>query len=164
MKSAPGNLKLIPTAKGATINTYKQQHNQNRKHSISFNNIPANGQRDARIDKLLEPTVSYREIPVMKDLYTVQKRIRVLLEDWQHHCRLSLNILSPDQYIFPEDLNGNESRLNANHRDFHKIILHKRKSNSVLGYTPRSLKVEYHNQGLVKNDESNRSRSAAVGK
>lgn len=159
LKSSPGNLKLLPSARGHLINTYKQQHLNNtsaRKASISFasggnstasigaNSIPGGGPGPGSgIEKLLETSnVPYKDIAAMRDLLTVQKRIRTILEDWQSHCRSCLNILSPTQYIFPIHSNQfsthQNCRLNEDHRDFNKIVLHKRKSNSVLGFNTNS--------------------------
>ncbi len=55
------------------------------------------------------------------------------------------------------------------HYYFDKIILYKRKSKSVLEYTPKSVvcssfKPENRNQTSVKSDADHRSRSAIAGK
>lgn len=53
----------------------------------------------SKIDRLLESTVSYRDVPVMKDLLVIQKRIRSILEEWLIYCRNSLGVLNPNMYI-----------------------------------------------------------------
>ncbi len=58
------------------------------------------------------------------------------MEDWQTHCRTSLNILSPDLYLFPESYEHKVNRLNESHKEFNKIVLQKQKSKSVIGFTP----------------------------
>lgn len=173
MKSSLGNLKIVPSARGATVLTYKQQQMQQatgRKPSISFNSTV---RRDSRIDKLLDSTISFKDIPVMKDLLSIQKKIRNIFEDWKTHCRSSLKILSPELYIFPGSLNiDKENHLNNNHRDFHKIIIHKKKSSSVLGYvTSRpndhsSLSKSSKSSNEISlncMDEVTRSKSAVIG-
>lgn len=163
MKSTQGNLKMSANARGATVATYKQQH---RKASI----MTASSFRDARIDKLLEQNVSYRDIPVMKELLIIQKKIRGYLEEWQGHCRRSLNILSPELYIFPGSCNEKASRLNDEHRDFDKIILHRQKSNSMVGFVSSLKDVneslpkgeQLYAENTSRNDPS-RSKSALVG-
>ena len=68
----------------------------------------------------------------MKDLLVIQKKIRSLLEEWLQYCRNSLSILEPDMYILP-DLPAKHkiTRLNENHSDYDKIVLHKCKSRSA---------------------------------
>ena len=68
----------------------------------------------------------------MKDLLVIQKRIRSLLEEWLQHCRNALSILEPEMYILPDlPLKHKITRLNENHSDFNKIVLHKTKSRSA---------------------------------
>ncbi len=140
--STIGNLKLNPNARGSLLSNYKppQTHHKpvDRRVSVA---VAVDVARDARIDKLLESTnVSYKDIPVIRELLSIQKKIRNVLEDWQLHCRNSLKILSPELYIFSQPIDTKCDRLNKNHRDFNKIILHSRKSKSVLGISdPNSL-------------------------
>jgi hypothetical protein len=88
---------------------------------------------DSKIDRLLETTISYRDVPVMKDLLVIQKKIRSVLEDWLVYCRSSLGVLNPNMYIFPDfPVKHKSTRLTEDHKDFNKIVLHKRKSKSVM--------------------------------
>ena len=85
-----------------------------------------------KIDKLLEKTVSFKDVPLMKDLLITQKKIRSILEDWLSYSRTCLSILEPNLYILPDFPVGNRvNRLNENHSDYNKIIFHRRKSRSV---------------------------------
>lgn len=111
----------------------------------------------------------------MKDLLVIQKKIRSLLEEWLQYCRNSLSILEPDMYILP-DLPAKHkiSRLNENHSDFDKIVLHKCKSKSAENLTEFSsfesnLKklTDHFSRKINKSGPSSneaRSRSAYVGK
>lgn len=92
------------------------------------------GESASKLDKLFfDSTVSHKDVPVIKDLLVVQKKIRNLLEDWLSHCRSSLSILEPDMYLLPElAMNKHKyNRLNRNHADFDKIVLYRRKSKSA---------------------------------
>lgn len=173
-----GNTKLIPNARGVLLASYKQQQtihkNSDRKVSVAAVHTPTHPTRDSRIEKLLESTVSYKDIPVIKDLLAIQKKIRNVLEEWQLHCRKSLKILSPDLYIFSQPINTDTcNRLNRNHRDFNKIILHKRKSQSVLGCSDSNSIQGLDNQATERSHETaddkrsveiySRSKSAMLG-
>ena len=114
----------------------------------------------------------------MKDLLVIQKKIRSLLEEWLQYCRNSLSILEPDMYILP-DLPAKHkiARLNENHSDFDKIVLHKCKSKSAENLTDKNefssfesnlKKFTDHlsrrtNKGGSSSNEP-RSRSAFIGK
>ena len=88
---------------------------------------------DSKIDRLLETTISYRDVPIMKDLLVIQKKIRSILEDWLFYCRNSLGVLNPNMYIFPDfPIKHKTTRLIEDHKDFNKIVLHKRKAKSVM--------------------------------
>lgn len=92
-----------------------------------------------KIDKLLEKTVSFKDVPLMKDLLITQKKIRSLLEDWLGYSRTCLSIMEPNLYILPDLPVGNRpDRLNENHSDYNKIIFHRRKSRSVENFSSNS--------------------------
>lgn len=135
MKSKLGQQKLTAQTKAPIQAPIKTT---NHSHLLHNSNLSANtSSKDLldsslRIDKLLETTISYKDIPVMKDLLTIQKKIRSLLEDWLLHCRTSLGIMQPDMYILPDfPPKQKTTRLNEHHSDFNKIVFHRRKSKSV---------------------------------
>lgn len=144
LKSTLGQLKINLAAKASAIMSYKTKHLQEqqlqqqasqsvRKTSIFNQSLSSH---DSKIDRLLETTISYKDVPVMKDLLVIQKRIRTILEEWLTHCRSSLGVLSPNLYIFPDfPIKHKTTRLNEDHKDFNKIVLYKRKSRSVLDMT-----------------------------
>jgi hypothetical protein len=135
MKSKIGQLKLTSNTKAPiqaptkTVTSHSHLHSSNMSANTSSKDLL---ESSLRIDKLLETTISYKDIPVMKDLLTIQKKIRSLLEDWLLHCRTSLGIMSPDMYILPDFPQKHKTtRLNEHHSDFNKIVFHRRKSKSV---------------------------------
>ncbi len=135
MKSKIGQQKLTANTKAPIqapikpVTTHTHLHSSNLSANTSSKDLLENS---LRIDKLLETTISYKDIPVMKDLLTIQKKIRSLLEDWLLHCRTSLSIMQPDMYILPDFPQKHQTnRLNEHHSDFNKIVFHRRKSKSV---------------------------------
>lgn len=68
----------------------------------------------------------------MKDLLTLQKKIRVILEDWLVYCRSCLGILQPEKYLIHDfTLRNKLNRYNENHSDYNKIVFYRRKSKSA---------------------------------
>ena len=68
----------------------------------------------------------------MKDLLLIQKKIRSILEDWLNACRSSLGVSQPNFFILTDlHYKHKATRLNKNHSDFQKIVLHRRKSKSA---------------------------------
>jgi len=101
-----------------------------KKSSINFSQ--AGSEEGVRIDKILESTVSFKDIPVMKDLLVIQKKIRSIMEDWLNACRSSLCVPQPNFFILADlHYKHKATRLNKNHSDFQKIVLHRRKSKSA---------------------------------
>ena len=118
--------------------------------------------------------MSYKDIPVMKDLLVTQKKIRSILEDWLVFCRNSLGIMEPEMYILPDLPNKHKiSRLNENHSDFDKIVLHRHKSKSAENLITPSETVLFETNikkltnSLLKKSrvfaEQKRSKSAVIG-
>ncbi len=110
----------------------------------------------------------------MKDLLVTQKKIRSILEDWLLFCRNSLGIMEPEMYILPDLPNKHKiSRLNENHSDFDKIVLHRHKSKSAENLIMLSESVLFEtnvkkltNSILKKSKafaEQKRSKSAIIG-
>jgi hypothetical protein len=140
MKSKFANMKMSLNAKIATLLTYKQINppTNTRKTSASTRGDLSRLSDSSKIDKLLESSVSFKDIPVMKDLLILQKKIRSLLEEWLQYCRNSLSILEPDMYILPDlPTKHKVTRLNENHSDFNKIVLFKTKSRSAENLSDR---------------------------
>jgi hypothetical protein len=131
MKSKLGQQKLNSNTKVQLPTVQKQNHLQSS--NISANNSSKEIiDSSIKIDKLLDTTVSYKDIPLMKDLLNIQKKIRSLLEDWLSHIRNSLGIMQPNMYILPDlPQKHKTSRLNEHHSDYYKIVFHRRKSKSV---------------------------------
>ena len=114
-----------------------------------------------RIEKLLDSTVSYKDVPVMKDLLVIQKKIRKILDDWLNYCRNSLGILDPEMYILPDlPIKKKETRFDENHVDFEKVAFYRRKSRSA-----ENLTVKYDLfRSMNKFSTNNKSNSKLSGK
>jgi hypothetical protein len=92
-----------------------------------------------KLDKLIDSTVSYKDVPVMKDLLHLQKKIRKTLEEWLSYCRNSLGILEPEMYIMPDlPIRPKGTRFDMNHSDFDKIAFYRRKSRSAENLTVKN--------------------------
>ena len=93
------------------------------------------------------------------------------MEDWQAYCRNSLNILSPDLYLFPESYEHKTTRLREGHKDYNKIIIQKLKSKSVTDLSDDideeahlySEKLNEKTMGYLKGVNT-RSKSAFISK
>ncbi|RNA29347.1 hypothetical protein BpHYR1_032044 [Brachionus plicatilis] len=189
MKSRLSMLKVSPNAKPQQISSYKQYHHQQQisnqnglKASIYLGQNSKESEK-VKIDKLLEKTVSFKDVPLMKDLLITQKKIRSLLEDWLAYSRSCLSILEPNLYILPDfPVRHRINRLNENHSDFNKIIFHRRKSRSVENFSSTNrFNFDYelqgrskaHKKGSMLNksidfspliDEEKRSKSALISR
>lgn len=119
---------------------------------------------------LLESMVSYRDVPVMKDLLATQKRIRAILDEWVSYCRTSLNIMSPAMYILPE-LSSRGHRRPVGERLMRLSLLEspldrtKSKSAECLR-VPLDLRHKPNNNNnrgvIIDNDDDLRSRSKSA--
>jgi hypothetical protein len=127
----------------------------------------------SKLEKLLfDSTVSHKDVPLLKDLLAIQKKIRGILEDWLAYCRTSLNIMQPDMYLLPElppmtGRHNKASRLNKNHVDYEKIVLYRRKSKSAENAKNRRPFDETSSEFNFKRLNQlrdNRSKSALMGK
>lgn len=127
--------------------------------------------------------MSFKDVPLMKDLLITQKKIRSILEEWLVYSRSCLSILEPNLYILPDfPVSNRVNRLNENHSDFNKIIFHRRKSKSVENFSSASrfnfdLELLGRNKPSKKSsmlyksvefnpmaDEEKRSKSALISK
>lgn len=90
-----------------------------------------------QLDKLLESSVSYKDVPVMKDLLLTQKKIRKILDEWLAYCRSSLGILDPEMYLMPDmpPIKSKDTRFLESHSDFDKVKMCRRKSRSAENLT-----------------------------
>jgi hypothetical protein len=112
-----------------------------------------------KIEKIIESSVSYKDVPVMKELLQLQKKIRNILEDWLNYCRNSLSILEPEMYIMPDLPTKDRTRFNEDHDDFQKIAFYRRKSKSAENLTTNFNLFEIRSKKFNANSNSQMFKS-----
>lgn len=120
-----------------------------------------------QLESILEHMVSFRDVPAMKELLTIQKKIRNLLDEWLNYCRTSLNIMAPSMYILPElklvrnnNTKRNMSRSQLNNRSRSAEMLRSALDFNISLETPREFKLP----DIFQNEKMRRAKSAFIGK
>ena len=100
------------------------------------------------------------KILLQYDIYFVK---RIIFDDWQMHCRNSLGILNPSLYILPDTVFKHKTtRLNADHSDFNKIVLFRRKSKSVEDFHKIST-ISFESDNLRNSKNKTDTKTKKIG-
>jgi hypothetical protein len=118
----------------------------------------------------LETIVSYRDVPLLKDLLLIQKKFRSIIDEWLMYCRTCLAVMPPDKYLISfmssrQGVQGHHltsSRLDNKHENYNKIIIFNCKSKSSSEFKESLQKSKQNEVKRIDFDDS-RSKSAFMG-
>ncbi|CAF0916249.1 unnamed protein product [Rotaria sordida] len=71
--------------------------------SINSNQISNTSEKQQiQVERLLDGHVNVRELPMIKELNILRKRIRNICHDWLKQCRTTLGVMDIDSYCLPD--------------------------------------------------------------